>query len=94
VAAGYGAVHRAIEEAQALAPTSIEAADKILREMRKQMDDLPKQAPSIPDHVWKRVSLQLTPTLGHLPMAAQTGTAGAQPPARNEEVNRERKAIV
>jgi hypothetical protein len=46
VAAGYGSIHRAIEAAQALPPSSVDAAQKLLTDLEKKMNELPHQAPA------------------------------------------------
>ncbi|MBZ5611884.1 MAG: SLATT domain-containing protein [Acidobacteriia bacterium] len=61
VAASYGAINRAIEAAQALPPTSAEETKELISELRKRMDELPKQAPAIPDRMWNSIRPHLTP---------------------------------
>jgi hypothetical protein len=61
VAASYGAINRSIEVAQAFPPNSKEQAQALMLDLQKRMDDLPKQAPAIPDRLWKNTPLHLTP---------------------------------
>jgi hypothetical protein len=60
VAAGYGSIHRSIEAAQALPPTSIENAKALLEGLEKRMDELPHQAPAIPQRLWNNTPMHLT----------------------------------
>ncbi len=60
VAAGYGSIHRLIEAAQALPPSSNDAAQKLLIDLEKRMDELPHQAPAVPQRLWNNTPMHLT----------------------------------
>ena len=59
--AAYGNVHRKLESAVAMPPTTEEATALLVEELRKELQGIPMSAPSIPDSVWKRLPAELTP---------------------------------
>ena len=61
--AAYGNVHRKLESAVAMPPSSEEAMALLIEEIRKELEGIPMSAPSIPDSVWKRLPAELTPEI-------------------------------
>lgn len=62
-AAAYGNVHRRFEQSLALPPVGPEIIQKLLEDLRLELEAIPMSAPPIPESVWKKIPHELTPVV-------------------------------
>ena len=71
--AAYGVLHRRVEQALALPPPSGERSSELADALRVEFDLLPMKAPPIPNHIWRTLPEEVTPSRPALPNAAADG---------------------
>jgi hypothetical protein len=54
-AAAYGAIRRQIEQAQVLPPVRRAELEEVMTQIRRQLDDVARAAPDVPDRIRRRV---------------------------------------
>jgi hypothetical protein len=61
-ASAYGAIRRAIEQYQALPPTSRAGAESAMETVRKRLDETSQSAPDVPNRIWVRAQAAINHT--------------------------------